>query len=179
MHRRRHPDARRDGHCGGRHQRACESGSDRPKPSDPFVARIADPVPLSIQGVKRTGATKARTPKDRRRGDRCGVYADDCVDRVQFVVLRLRGLCAAPRNSGGNRAPIGRPASGAVLLHCRENCSLLFGGPGTCFLLHGGGSLPGGLITSGCNPCQLVGAGLRICVIASTSSHSQTLPGTA
>ena len=54
----------------------CGSGGDRPKPSDLSVARTADPIPLSIQGVKRATAPQARTPEDaggrgRRRVREC------------------------------------------------------------------------------------------------------------
>jgi hypothetical protein len=121
----------------------CGSGGDRSKPSDPFLARTADPIPLSIQGVKRATAPQARTPEDAgRRGDRCSGCANAYdVDWKQLVIQRLCGFCAAPRNGGGDRVPIELPAGGAPLLHCREKRGLLRRSPGTSVLIHSDGSL--------------------------------------
>jgi hypothetical protein len=121
----------------------CGSGGDRSKPSDPFLARTADPIPLSIQGVKRATAPQARTPEDAgRRGDRCSGCANAYdVDWKQLVIQRLCGFCAAPRNGGGDRVPIELPAGGAPLLHCREKRGLLRRSPGTSVLIHNDGSL--------------------------------------
>jgi hypothetical protein len=117
----------------------CGSGGDRPKPSYLSVARTADPIPLSIQGVKRAAAPQARAPED--AGGRCGnVY--ERADLLQLVVLHFHGGCAAPRDSGGDRAPIELPTSGTALLHCREKRNFLLGRPGARLLTHGEGSLP-------------------------------------
>ena len=117
----------------------CGSGGDRPKPGDLSVARTADPIPLSIQGVKRATAPQAWTPEDaggRGRGG-CG-NVDESVGRKQLVVQRLCGFWAAPRNSGGDRVPIELPAGGAELLHCREKRGLLRRSPAS-ILIHGEG----------------------------------------
>ena len=55
----------------------------------------------------------------RERGDRCSGCANayDSVGRIELVVQRLCGFCAAPRNSGGDGVPIELPAGGAELLH--------------------------------------------------------------
>ena len=71
----------------------CGSGGDRPKPSDLSVARTADPIPLSIQGVKRATAPQARTPEDGGGWGRggCGnVY--ESADPLQLVVLHFHGV---------------------------------------------------------------------------------------
>ena len=120
----------------------CRSGGDRPKPSDLSVARTADPIPLSIQGVKRATAPQARTPEDAGGWGRggCGnVYKS--VGPLQPVVFHFHGVCAAPRNSGGDRAPIDLPIRGTALLYCREKRTLLLGRPGARLLIHGDGSL--------------------------------------
>jgi hypothetical protein len=126
----------------------CGSGGDRSKPSDPFLARTADPIPLSIQGVKRATAPQARTPEDAgRRGDRCSGCANAYdVDWKQLVIQRLCGFCATPRDSGSDRVPIELPAGGAELLHCREKRGLLGRSPAP-ILIHGeGGSVTYGTV---------------------------------
>ena len=110
----------------------CGSDGDRPKRSDLFVTRTADPIPLSIQGVKRATAPQARTPEVAGGpGNRCGGCANayESVGRKQLVVQGLCGFCAAPRNSGGDRVPIELPTGGAELLHCREKRGLLSRSP--------------------------------------------------
>jgi len=117
------------------------SDVDRAKRRDPFVARTADPVPLSIQGVKWAAAPQARTPEDAGGpGDRCGGCGNayDSVGSKQLVVQRLCGFWAAPRNSGGDLAPIELLAGGAPLLDCREKRGLLRRSPAS-ILIHGEG----------------------------------------
>ena len=108
-----------------------------------MLTGTADPVPLSIQGVKRATAPQARTPGDAGGpADRCGgcrnAYESVGSKQLVFLVQRLCGLWAAPRNSGGDRVPIELPAGGAELLHCREKRGLLRRSPAS-ILIHGEG----------------------------------------
>ena len=65
----------------------------------------------------------------------------ESADPLQLVVLHFHGVCAAPRDSGGDRVPIELPTSGTALLYCREKRTLLLGRPGARLLIHGDGSL--------------------------------------
>ena len=137
---------------------ACGSDGDRPKRSDLFVARTADPIPLSIQGGKRATAPQARTPEVAGGpGDRGGGCANayESVGRKQLVVQGLCGFCAAPRNSGGDRVPIELPTGGAELLHCREKRGLLSRSPAS-ILIHGEGCWSEELGQVGVDGCVLL-----------------------
>ena len=137
---------------------ACGSDGDRPKRGDLFAARTTDPIPLSIQGVKRATAPQARTPEVAGGpGDRCGgcANADESVGRKQLVVQRLCGFCAAPRKSGGDRVPIELPTGGTELLHCREKRGLLRRSPAS-ILIHGEGCWPEELGQVGVDGCVLL-----------------------
>ena len=65
----------------------------------------------------------------------------ESADPLQLVVLHFHGGGAAPRDSGGDRAPIELPTIGTALLYCREKRTLLLRCPSARLLIHGDGSL--------------------------------------
>ena len=118
----------------------------RPNLSEPFFARTADPVALSIQGIKWPAAPQAQTPQDAGRGDGRGGHAnaDGSAGGTQRIELTLCASCSTSRNGGYDRMPIEPPASGTALFHCREKRRLLLGrpgAPGAVVLIHGSGLL--------------------------------------